>query len=89
MENLGRTKIMEYLRCNDGSLDGAQTCKLVVCYMLSLQQRYGNSYGLYKDNSLGTSALSPRQTEKPEQAICSIFLENELRVTIEVNKKSG
>ena len=43
-----------------GSLDGAETCELVLCYMLSLlQQRYGNSFGLYRDDGLGTSALSP------------------------------
>ena len=73
-----------------GSLDGAETCELVVCYMLSLlQQRFGNSFGLYRDDGLGTSTHSPRQIEKTKQDICRIFQENELRITIEVNKKSG
>ena len=71
-----------------GSLDGAETCELVVCYMLSLlQQRYGNSFGLYRDDGLGTFALSPKQAEKIKQEICGIFQENHLRITIEVNKK--
>ena len=56
--------------------------------MLSLlQQRYGNSFGLYRDDGLGTSALSPKQAEKVKQEICGIFQENDLRITIEVNKK--
>ena len=71
-----------------GSLDGAETCELVVCYMLSLlQQRYGNSFGLYRDDGLGTSALSPKQAEKVKQEVCGIFQENDLRITTEVNKK--
>ncbi len=37
-----------------GSLDGAEGCELVVCYMLSLlQQTYGKSIGLYRDDGLG------------------------------------
>ena len=55
--------------------------------MLSLlQQRYGNSFGLYRDDGLGTSALSPKQAEKVKQEICGIFQENDLRITIEVKK---
>mgnify|MGYP002803426425 CR=1 FL=1 len=45
-----------------GSLDSAETCEPVVCYMLPLlQQRYGNSFGLYRDDGLGTSTLGPGQ----------------------------
>ena len=43
-----------------GILDGAETCELVVYYMLSLlQQRYGNSFGLYRDD-----ALEPPHSDK-------------------------
>ena len=71
-----------------GSLDGAETCELVVCYILSLlQQTYGKSIGPYRDDGLGISTLSAKQTEKAKQHICKVFSDNGLRITIEVNKK--
>ena len=37
-----------------GSLDGVETCELVVCSMLSLlQPKYGESIGLYRDDGVG------------------------------------
>ena len=71
-----------------GSLDGAETCELVVCYRLSLlQPKYGESIGLYRDEGLGISTTTPKKTEKAKEDICKIFRENDLRITIEVNKK--
>jgi hypothetical protein len=71
-----------------GSLDGAETCELIVCYMLSLlQPKYGNSIGLYRDDGLGITTARPRQAEKAKQDICKTFQENGLKITIEVNKK--
>ena len=71
-----------------GSLDGAETCELVVCYILSLlQQIHGKSIGLYRDDGLGISTLSAKQTEKGKQNICKVFSDNGLRITMEVNKK--
>ncbi len=70
------------------SLERAETCELVVCYMLSpLQQTYGKSIGLYRDRGLGISTLSAKQTEKAKQHICKVFLDNGLNITKEVNKK--
>ena len=71
-----------------GCLDGAETCELVVCYILSiLQQTYGKSMGLYRDDGLGISTQSAKQTEKAKQHISKVFNDNGLRITIEVNKK--
>ena len=69
-----------------GSLDGAETCELVVCHILSLlQQTYGKSIGLYRDDGLGISTLSAKQTEKAKQHICKVFSNNGPRITIELN----
>ena len=71
-----------------GSFDGAESCELVVCYMLSLlQSKYGNCIGLYRDDGLGIYTGTPREAEKMKKNICKIFHDNDLRVTIEVNKK--
>ena len=71
-----------------GSYDGAETCELVVCYMLSLlQPKFGNSVGLYRDDGLGISTGTPKETEEMKKEICKIFKENELRVSIEANRK--
>ena len=60
-----------------GSLDGAETCELVVCYILSiLQQRYGKSMGRYRDDGLGISTRSTKQTEKAKQHISKVFNDN-------------
>ena len=71
-----------------GSLDGVETCELVVCSMLSLlQPKYGKSIRLFRDDGLGISPTTPNKTEKAKEDICKIFHENDLRITIEVNKK--
>ena len=56
--------------------------------MLSLlQSKYGNCIGLYRDDGLGIYTGTPREAEKMKKDICKIFHDNDLRVTIEVNKK--
>ncbi|KAK3737000.1 hypothetical protein QZH41_006438 [Actinostola sp. cb2023] len=71
-----------------GSYDGAESCELVVCYMLSLlQTKHGAAIGLYRDDGLGFFKEPPREMEKIKKSICKIFKENELSITIEANKK--
>ncbi|KAK3745372.1 hypothetical protein QZH41_001400 [Actinostola sp. cb2023] len=71
-----------------GSYDGAESCELVVCYMLSLlQTKHGAAIGLYRDDGLGFFKEPPREMEKIKKYICKIFKENELSITIEANKK--
>ena len=71
-----------------GSYDGAETCELVVTYMLSLlQAKYGKNVGLYRDDGLSVFQKSPRQIELIKKDICKIFKENDLNITIDANKK--
>ena len=71
-----------------GPFDGAETWELVVCYRLSLlQPKYGNSIGLYRDGGLDKLKGTPQQIERIKKDICKIFKGNELKVTIEANKK--
>ena len=72
-----------------GSFDGAETCELVVLYMLSkLQHEYGDGMGLYRDDGLAVSNQSPREIENIKKGICKIFKDSGLRVTIEANKQT-
>ena len=72
-----------------GSFDGAETCELVVCYILAqLQPKYGNAIGLYCDNGLGIFKETPRKIDCIKKDICKIFRQNNLRITVEANKKA-
>ena len=72
-----------------GSYDGAETCELAGCYLLSkLQPLCGNNVGLYRDDGLAvTDTTLPRETEIMKKKICHVFKEQGLNITIEANKK--
>ena len=70
-----------------GSFDGAETCELVVVYILSQLKKISPDIGLYRDDGLAFSTESPQTVEKMKKKICKVFKENKLRVTIEANKK--
>ena len=70
-----------------GSFDGAETCDLVGLYILSELSKLNIEVGLYRDDGLGVSSLSPRQLEGTKKKICSIFKKLGLSITIEANKK--
>jgi hypothetical protein len=70
-----------------GSFDGAETCELVGLYLLSQMQHLNIDLGLYRDDGLAASSLSPRQTEHTKKEICKIFKNNNLKITIEANLK--
>ena len=70
-----------------GSFDGAETCELVGCYLLSLlTDKYGQSIGLYRDDGLAAFNKTPKEIEKIKKELCKIFRENDLKITIEANK---
>ena len=70
-----------------GSFDGAETCELVGCYLLSpLTDKYGKSIGLYRDDGLAAFNKTPEEIEKIKKELCKIFRENDLKITIEANK---
>ena len=72
-----------------GSFDGAECTDLVGLYILSkLKQIPGLDLGLFRDDGLGVSRLSPRSNQhRVVEEITRIFSENNLKITIEVNKK--
>jgi hypothetical protein len=76
-----------------GSFDGAETCELVGSYLLSkllsdLSPKYKDKIGLYRDDGLAVFDEPPRKIEMIKKTICKIFRENNLKLTIEANKKS-
>ena len=71
-----------------GSYDGAETCELVGCYLLSqLNEIPGVEIGLYRDDGLAVLQQTPRATETIKKEICKIFRKCDLKITIEANKK--
>ena len=74
-----------------GSYDGAESCELVGAYLLhKIKEKFGSicEFGLYRDDGLGISRASPRQTELLKKDLCGIFSRYGLKITIEANKKT-
>ena len=56
-----------------GSYDGAETCELVSCYLLSqLKQIPGIEIGLYRDDGLAVLNQTQRQIEKAKNKYANI-----------------
>ena len=72
-----------------GSYDGAETCELVGIYMLSRLKAisHGMEIGLYRDDGLAVIDQTPQKIEKIKKEICKVFAKNNLRITVEANKK--
>ena len=70
-----------------GSFDGAETCELFGCYLLSfLIEKYGQNIGLYRDDGLAAFNKTPQEIEKIKKELSKIFQENDLKITIKANK---
>ena len=72
-----------------GSYDGAEICDICGLFLLAELEKLGlnGKFGSYKDDGLGVTSASPRQTEKIKQEICKLYQKHGLQVTIEANKK--
>ena len=69
-----------------GSFDGAETCELVECFLLSLlTKKYGQNIGLYRDDGLAAFNGTPQEIEKIKKGICKVFCDNDLKITVEAN----
>ena len=69
-----------------GSFDGAETCELVGCFLLSLlTKKYGQNIGLYRDDGLAAFNGTPQEIEKIKKGICKVFRDNDLKITVEAN----
>ena len=71
-----------------GGYDSAETCEIVGLYLLSKLKITGMDLGLYRDDGLGVSWLSPRNTDNLKKKICGIFKDNGLSITIKTNVKN-
>ena len=68
-----------------GAFHGAQACEIVGLFILSKLMKLPNFQAiLYRDDGLGITSSTPRQTEKLRQAIIKVFKDHNLNITIEV-----
>ena len=70
-----------------GSFDGAETCELIGIFLLSKLSHIDLNIGLYRDDGLCASKLTPRQTDIAKKKLCSVFKEHGLKITVEANVK--
>ena len=68
-----------------GSYDGAETYELEESFLLSQLQDLNANIGLYRDDGLTITNVTPRETENIRKEVCRIFNNNGLRITIDVN----
>ncbi|PFX28035.1 hypothetical protein AWC38_SpisGene7288 [Stylophora pistillata] len=69
-----------------GSFDGAETCELVGCFLLSiLTEEYGQNIGLYRDDGLAALNGTPQEIENTKKGFCKVFRDNDLKITVEAN----
>ena len=65
-----------------GSFDGAETCELVGCFLLSLlTKKYGQNIGLYRDDGWAAFNGTPQEIEKIKKGICKVFCDKDLKTT--------
>ena len=55
-------------------------------YLIKEEFRDTCDFGMYRDDGLGVSKATLRQTNLIKKKLCTIFSKNGLRITIEVNK---
>ena len=61
---------------------------LVQFLLHKIKEKYGNNFGLYRDDGLGITSAPPHQVELIKKDLCSIFSEHGLKITIEANKNT-
>ena len=67
-----------------GAYHGAQACEIVGLFLLSDLVKLKNFNPiLYRDDGLGVTNSTTRQTEKLRQSIIKVFKDNNLNITIE------
>ena len=70
-----------------GSFDGAETSDIVGLYLLNKVKHLDVSLGCFRDDWLGISRLTPRQTDLVKKKLQKIFEDHGLKIEISVNKK--
>jgi hypothetical protein len=83
---MGEEKFKQQIWWNHGTFDGAETCELIGCYLLSiLTKKYGLNIGLYRDDGLSAFQHTPQGIERIKKYLCKTFRANDLKITIEAN----
>ena len=72
-----------------GSFDGAEVCELVGLFILnSLQERFGENVGLYRDDGLAVvNTRSGRLCDKERKELIRIFDYFGLKITVQTNQQ--
>ena len=70
-----------------GFFDGAEICELIGLFLLEELEGLGIQVGIYRDDGLCVSDLSPQGIERVKKRMCAIFRKYKLEITIEANKK--
>lgn len=71
------------------SYDGAKTSKLIGTFTMSLIiPKFKGQLGLYRDNGLAVCKATAKQIGKTMHKVSEIFKSNDLKITIEANKKT-
>ena len=73
-----------------GAYHGAQACELVGLFILQELAKIPNFEAiLYRDDGLGITRSTPRQTEKLRQSIIDVFKKHGLKITIKTGLKKS
>ena len=75
-EPLGKKTSSNLFDVTMGSYDGAASCELVGAHLLhKIKEQFRSKwdFGLYREDGLGISRASPRQTELIKKDLCGIF----------------
>ena len=70
---------------NMGSFDGAEACDICGLFLLSKLKHLAIITGLFRDDGLAISDLSPQETEDTKKIICEIFGRYNLSITTKAN----
>lgn len=67
-----------------GLFKGAETCKLIGCYLLSrLTKKYAKNTGIYHNDGLSVFTKTPQKIERINKDLCKIFHNSDLKITVE------
>ena len=72
-----------------GAFDSAEVCDVVGLFLLSEIEtlKVKASLGKFRDDGLGASSATPRQSEQIKKKICDVYKKHKLGITAEANKK--
>ena len=70
-----------------GFFDGAEICEIIGLFLLEELEQLGCNVGIYRDDGLCVSDLTPQGVERLKKKMSAIFRKHRLEITIDANKK--